>query len=76
MLKRTFLQLSYDDERKDQQGQDGTRHTAQKNKVFHYGFLQETADLVTFTEEICDGKLHFLCSDINNAIRAIRGVLM
>ena len=23
---------------------------------------QETADLVTFTEEIVDGKLHFLCS--------------
>ena len=24
--------------------------------------LQETLDLVTFTEEILDGKLHFLCS--------------
>ena len=24
--------------------------------------LQETADLVTFTEEILKGKLHFLCS--------------
>ena len=23
---------------------------------------QETADLVTFTEEIINGKLHFLCS--------------
>ena len=23
---------------------------------------QETADLVTFTEKILDGKLHFLCS--------------
>ena len=23
---------------------------------------QETADLVTFTEEIFDGKLHFLCT--------------
>ena len=23
---------------------------------------QETAELVTFTEEICDGKFHFLCS--------------
>ena len=22
------------------------------------------ADLVTFTEEICNGKLHFLCSDM------------
>ena len=28
-------------------------YTAQK--IFH-------ADLVTFTEEICNGKLHFLCS--------------
>ena len=25
--------------------------------------LQETADLVTFTEEILKGKLHFLCSE-------------
>ena len=25
--------------------------------------LQETADLVTFTEEILNGKLHFLCSE-------------
>ena len=25
---------------------------------------QETADLVTFTEEILNGKLHFLCSDV------------
>ena len=24
---------------------------------------QETADLVTFTEEILNGRLHFLCSD-------------
>ena len=40
-----------------------------KNEVFHYVFLQWmwpnpqfSADLVTFTEEICNGKLHFLCS--------------
>ena len=26
-------------------------------------FLQEIADLVTFTEEILNGKLHFLCSE-------------
>ena len=25
----------------------------------------DTADLVTFTEEILNGKLHFLCSDKN-----------
>ena len=29
-----------------------------RNEVFHEG----TADLVTFTEEIFNGKLHFLCS--------------
>ena len=41
-----------------------------KNKVFHYGFLQYMwpyplfpTDLVTFTEEIRNGKLHFLCSE-------------
>ena len=28
--------------------------------------LQETADLVTFTEEILNGKLHFLCSVSQN----------
>ena len=40
-----------------------------KNEVFHQGFLQymwlnpqETADFVTFTGEILNGKLHFLCS--------------
>ena len=26
--------------------------------------LQETVDLVTFTEEILNGKLHFLCSGV------------
>ena len=25
---------------------------------------QETEDLVTFTEEILNGKLHFLCSEL------------
>ena len=41
-----------------------------KTEVFHYGCLQEIrpnqqfpADLVTFTEEIRNGKLHFLCSE-------------
>ena len=33
-----------------------------KNDVFHV-VLQQTADLVTFTEEILNGKLHFLCSE-------------
>ena len=26
--------------------------------------LEETADLVTFTEKILNGKFHFLCSDL------------
>ena len=29
---------------------------------------QETADLVTFTEEILNGKLHFLCSAMNEKV--------
>ena len=31
-------------------------------KFFIKDFHQVTADLVTFTEEILNGKLHFLCS--------------
>ena len=35
-----------------------------KSGLFRFlQFPQETADLVTFTEEILNGKLHFLCSD-------------
>ena len=35
-----------------------------KNIKHFLGFLiHETADLVTFTEEIFNGKLHFLCND-------------
>ena len=44
-----------------------------KNEVFHQEFLQwmwpnlqETADLVTFTEEILNGKLRFFCSDTSS----------
>ena len=33
--------------------------------------LQETADLVTFTEKIFNGKLHFLCSVWNLEPRGI-----
>ena len=47
----------------------GKRFTTHKMKFFIKNFfskcwskLQETADLVTFTEEILNGKLHFLCS--------------
>ena len=31
---------------------------------------QFSADLVTFTEEILNGKLHFLCSDKQEFVRA------
>ena len=37
---------------------DMIKNTAQKMET-------ETADLVTFTEEILNGKLHFLCSGIS-----------
>ena len=30
------------------------------------GVLQKTADLVTFTEEILNGKLYFFCSEFRN----------
>ena len=30
--------------------------------------LQETADLVTLNEEILNGKLHFLCSEIQKIV--------
>ena len=30
---------------------------------------QETSDLVTFTEEILNGKLHFLCSDYEKRVK-------
>ena len=33
---------------------------------------QETADLVTFTEEILNGKLHFLCGDRNENIENLK----
>ena len=40
-------------------------HNAQKLKFsIEENLLQETADLVTFTGDILNGKLHFLCSDI------------
>ena len=35
---------------------------------------QETADLVAFTEEILNGKLHFLCSESSAA--AVRGEII
>ena len=41
---------------------DSTLNSPLNNEVKH-NTMQETADLVTFTEEILDGKLYFLCSD-------------
>ena len=43
------------------------RCTSQKMKYSIKDFFSkcETADLVTFIEEILNGKLHFLCSDVN-----------
>ena len=47
-----------------------SEHALYKKSSFHSEFLQQMwsnqqfpADLVTFTEEILHGKLHFLCSD-------------
>ena len=44
-------------------------HHCTKNEIFYWGFLQqiwpnlqEIVDLVTFTEEILNEKLYFLCS--------------
>ena len=40
--------------------------------------IQKSADLVTFTEEIVNGKLHFLCSQKdknNNARKAVNHLL-
>ena len=56
-LKRTYLPSG-----------DYTLHTAQKMKFSIEDFFGKcdqirSADLVTFTEEILNGKLHFLCSD-------------
>ena len=45
------------------------QNTAQKMKLSIKDFfskqlnLQQTADVVTFTEEILNGNLHFLCSE-------------
>ena len=44
-----------------------SRHTAQKMRFplrISSVNLRETADLVRFTEEILNGKLHFLCSEL------------
>ena len=35
--------------------------------------VSQTADLVTFTDEICRGKLHFLCSVLRGFFSANRG---
>ena len=45
-----------------------TTFTAQKMKFS----IEETADLVTFTEEILNGKLHFLCSVLSCCVENVR----
>ena len=37
-------------------------------------YPQETADLVTFTEEILNGKLNLLCSDAHTKLMTEEGV--
>ena len=37
---------------------------------------EKTADLVTFTEEILDGKLHFLCRDTQMKRRCMIRILL
>ena len=36
---------------------------------------QETADLITFTEEILHGKLHFLCSETLRETQLLKGLV-
>ena len=43
------------------------RDTAQKMKFSIKDLSQETAEMVTFTEEILNGKLHFLCRERSSA---------
>ena len=38
-----------------------------ESKIYRTANSQETANLVTFTEKILEGKLHFLCSDYNDS---------
>ena len=37
---------------------------------------KSATDLVTFTEEILDGKLHFLCSDVAECVRLSPATLL
>ena len=54
-------------------------HTAQQMKFSIKDFFskcdhnpQETADLVTFTEEIVNGKLHFFCSSKSKQVKQFK----
>ena len=38
------------------------------NFQIHKYFTTQTADLITFTEEILNGKLHFLCSEKSKTV--------
>ena len=73
---RMFKKIKHLDECKPLENKSimNTKRTLHKEWVFHEGFLQqmwpnpqETADLVTLTEEILNRKLHFLCIEMNRA---------
>ena len=48
----------------DQSAIDNTGHSYPQNKSTAEKMKFSIADLVRFTEEICNEKLHFLCSDV------------
>ena len=48
------------------------RYTAQKMKLSIKDFFSK-CDQITFTEEILNRKLHFLCSDMYNDVKKTRG---
>ena len=62
LLFHLFIAVIISDDYRQTKQMWAKRITAQKMKFSLSIFKQETADLVTFTEEIYNGKLHFLCS--------------
>ena len=59
-----------------------TQFTAQKMNFSIKGFFskfgpnpQETAELVTFTEEIFNAKVHFLCGDCKGSLKVVGMVI-
>ena len=62
LLFRLFIAVIISDDYHQIKQMWAKRITAQKMKFSLSIFKQETADLATFTEEILNEKLHFLCS--------------